>query len=158
MRPLRVKQAEAGLKGKLQSAGQQLRRLLRSNMVLLMLGGALGTYLRYVIGRWFNNQPWGQTFPYGTLFVNVSGSFILGAAAVIILEGLTPEYQDWYLLVGTGFCGGYTTFSTFEWETFRLVRDGSWGLALANVLGSVLAGFVGVFLAVYLASKLFPRL
>jgi fluoride exporter len=143
--------------GKLQAGGQWLRRLLRNKMLILMLGGALGTYLRYVIGRWFNSQPWGQTFPYGTLFINVSGSFILGAAAVIILERLPPEHQDWYLLVGTGFCGGYTTFSTFEWETFKLVRDGSWRLALANVLGSVAAGFLGVFLAVYLVSNLFPR-
>jgi CrcB protein len=145
------------LLNKLQSGGQWLRRLLRNKMLILMVGGALGTYLRYVIGRGFNSQPWGQTFPYGTLFINVSGSFILGAAAVIILERLPPEHQDWYLLVGTGFCGGYTTFSTFEWETFKLVRDGSWGLALANVLGSVAAGFLGVFLAVYLASSLPPR-
>jgi len=126
-------------------------------MLLLMLGGALGTYLRYVLGRWFASQPWGEDFPFGTLFINVSGSFVLGAAAVIILERLPPAHQDWYLLVGTGFCGGYTTFSTFEWETFKLVRDGSWPLALANVLGSVLVGFVGVFLGVYLASILFPR-
>jgi CrcB protein len=126
-------------------------------MVLLIVGGAVGTYLRYWLSRWFNSQPWGQSFPYGTLFINVSGSFILGAAAVVILERLPPRHQDWYLLVGTGFCGGYTTFSTFEWETFRLVRDGSWWYALANVLGSVLAGFVGVLLAVALVSSVFPR-
>jgi fluoride exporter len=145
------------VQGKLQSARQWLRGLLRNRVLMLMLGGALGTALRYVIGNWFTAQPWGQAFPCGTLFINVTGSFILGAAAVIILERLPPEHQDWYLLVGTGFCGGYTTFSTFEWETFKLVRSGSWGLARANVLGSVLAGFLGVFLAVYLVSILFPR-
>jgi fluoride exporter len=134
-----------------------LFRLLRSKMLLLILGGALGTYLRYVVGRWFNVQPWAQAFPFGTFFINVSGSFILGVAAVIILERLPPEHQDWYLLIGTGFCGGYTTFSTFEWETFKLVRDGSWWYALANVLGSVLAGFVGVLLGVILATLTLPR-
>jgi CrcB protein len=149
---------EARLQSKLRSAGQWLRGLLRSKALILMVGGALGTALRYGVGSWFNAQPWGQSFPYGTLFINVTGSFILGAAAVIILERLPPEHQDWYLLVGTGFCGGYTTFSSFEWETYKLaVRGGCWELALANVLGSVAAGFLGVFLAVYLASGFSPR-
>jgi CrcB protein len=126
-------------------------------MILLIVGGALGTYARYWLSKWFNVQPWAQEFPFGTFFINVSGSFILGVAAVVILERLPPKHQDWYLLIGTGFCGGYTTFSTFEWETFQLIRDGSWGPALANVLGSLLAGFAGVMLAVALVNGLFPR-
>jgi CrcB protein len=132
-------------------------QVLRSKMFLLMVGGGIGTCARYWIGRWFDLQPWAQGFPYGTLFVNVSGSFILGAAAVLILERMPPEYQDWYLLLGTGFCGGYTTFSTFEWETYKLIRDGSWWHALGNVFGSVIAGFLGVLLAVILAGQFWPR-
>jgi CrcB protein len=132
-------------------------RVVTSKMVLLMVGGAIGTYLRYWLGKWFDQQPWAQAFPYGTLFINVSGSFILAVAAVVILERLPPEHQEWYLLIGTGFCGGYTTFSTFEWETFKLVRDGSWWYALANIAASVLAGFIGVLLGVVLAGLVFPR-
>src|SRR5437764_3540740 len=126
-------------------------------LIQLMLGGALGTLTRYWLTQWFNSQLWGQVFPYGTLVINVSGSFILGTASVVLLERLGPVYQDWYLLVGTGFCGGYTTFSTFEWETFKLVRDGSWWLALANVAGSVLAGFLGLVLGVAAAGRVFPQ-
>ena|GEM_PF-45180 len=129
----------------------------RHKMVLLFVGGGLGTIARYLLSKWFNEQSWGQGFPWGTFAINVSGSFILGTAAVLILERLSPAHQDWYLLLGTGFCGGYTTFSTFEWETFKLVRDGSWWYALANAFGSLLAGFVGVLLAVALVGLFFQK-
>jgi CrcB protein len=131
--------------------------MVGNKMLLIMLGGAIGSYARFWLSRWCGSQPWGQGFPWGTFVINVSGSFILGIVAVLILERLPSEYQDLYLLIGTGFCGGFTTFSTFEWETFKLVRDGSWGYALGNVVGSVVAGFVGVLLAVALVHALFPR-
>ncbi len=148
---------ELGLKNGPVLARQWLHVLLRNKMLMLMLGGAVGTYARYWLSKWFDAQPWTHGFPYGTFVINVSGSFILGIAAVVILERLPPEHQDLYLLIGTGFCGGYTTFSTFEWETFQLVRDGSWAHALANVFGSLLVGFLGVLLAVALVNGLFPR-
>lgn len=137
---------------------QRLRGLLRHKMLLVMLGGAVGTALRYWIGRWLGQHPWAQVFPpLGTLLINVTGSFILGAAAAIILDRLPLEHRDLYLLIGTGFCGGYTTFSTFELETYNLVRDGSWRLALVNVFGSVVAGFLGVVAAVALVGLVFPK-
>jgi fluoride exporter len=131
--------------------------ILTNKFVALTLGGAIGTNVRYLLSRWLNEFAWSRGFPLGTFVINVTGSFILGLAAVVILERLPPSQQAWYLLIGTGFCGGYTTFSTFEWETFKLVRDGNFSFALLNIVGSVLVGFVGVVLAVGLMGLVFPR-
>ncbi|HZT79730.1 MAG TPA: fluoride efflux transporter CrcB [Gemmataceae bacterium] len=143
------------MKDGLQLLGTWLVGVLTHKLTLLAAGGAAGTLARWWLGSWVGSQPWGQTFPLGTLLINVSGSCVLGFAAVLILERLPPEHSDWYLLVGTGFCGGYTTFSTFEWETFKLLRERSYGLAAANVFGSVAAGLAGVFLGVLLAHLVF---
>jgi fluoride exporter len=131
--------------------------LATNRVVLLAVGGAVGTNARYWVGQWFRAQPWATTFPMATFVINVSGSFILGVAVVLFQGRLSPGAQAWFLLTGIGFCGGYTTFSSFEYETFKLVQDGSWALALVNVLGSVAAGFVAVVLAVSLAQGVLPR-
>jgi CrcB protein len=135
--------------------GSWLWWLLTHKVVLLSAGGAIGTCARYLITMWVGATERG--FPLATFLINVSGSFILGAAAAIIREHLPPEYGYWYLLVGTGFCGGYTTFSTFEYETLQLVRDGSWLMAIAYVVASVLAGFIGVLVAAALIGMVFPK-
>jgi CrcB protein len=134
------------------------RRLMRHKMIWLLIGGAVGTLTRYVVGQWFKSHPLGQIFPLGTLFINVAGSFILAFAASVIQNRLLPEYVDrMNLLICVGFCGGFTTFSTFEWETYQLISKGSWWLAFYNVSASVLAGFVGVFFGVKLAQFWFPE-
>lgn len=130
--------------------GARLWRLLTHRVMLVCIGGAAGTCTRYYVSVWVGA-------PLATFLINVSGSFVLGAAVAIIRERLPPEYGYWYLLVGTGFCGGYTTFSTFEYETLQMVQGGSWLLALVYVLGSVLAGFIGVYTAVTLLGLLLPK-
>lgn len=140
------------MREKFTAAKKKMVQLVRHKMVLVMLGGAVGTLLRYVISKWFDEQSWTRGFPYGTMFINVTGSFILGLAAVMFRDS-----RDWLLLLGTGFCGGYTTFSTFELETYRLVQDHSYLRACYNVGGSVAAGFVGVVLGIVVGYLLFPK-
>ncbi|MFC6090540.1 fluoride efflux transporter CrcB [Saccharothrix lopnurensis] len=95
--------------------------------VLVFAGAAVGAVLRYLVGRALR-----RSFPWATLLVNVVGSFVLGLVA-----GSAPAVAA---LVGTGFCGGLTTFSTFSWETVALVEEGRAGRALANVALSVVVG------------------
>jgi CrcB protein len=137
--------------------GTGLLWLLTHKLTLLSLGGAIGTCARYYVSIWIGAPFWARGFPLGTFVINVTGSFILGAVATVIRERLPPEYANWYLLLGTGFCGGYTTFSTFEWETYKLVELGSWLVALANIVLSVVAGFAGVIVAVFLVNALLPN-
>ena len=110
-----------------------LTAVLTHPVTLLSVGGALGTNARYWLSVAIAAQRWTQEFPLGTLLVNVSGSLVLGVVFLLTRE----RFPAWYLLLGVGFCGGYTTFSTFAVETLELARRGYMGLALLNVLASV---------------------
>lgn len=116
------------------------------------VGGFAGANARYWLGGWISNR-WGTAFPCATLFINVTGSFVLGLFVALITERFIVN-PNWRLLVAIGFVGAYTTFSTFEYETFALVEVGSWSRALVNVFGSVVAGFVAVWLGVRLGQRL----
>jgi CrcB protein len=139
------------------SWGVWITYILTNKFVALTLGGAAGTNARYWLARWFDELNWTKGFPLGTFVINVTGSFILGMAMLIIYDRLPPAHEVWALLICTGFCGGFTTFSTFEWETFKLVRDGSHWYALLNVAGSVVVGFLGVILASILFNLFFSK-
>ncbi|MEO3867649.1 fluoride efflux transporter CrcB [Nonomuraea sp. B12E4] len=102
-------------------------------MLLVALGAAVGAPLRYLTDRLIQARH-DSAFPWGTLAVNLTGSFLLG-----LLAGL-PADAAWSALLGTGFCGALTTYSTFSYETLRLAQDGSRFYALANIIASVVAG------------------
>lgn len=134
-----------------------LAALAAHPVVLVGVGSAAGGILRYAVGRWVDARPWAAGLPWGTFAVNLTGSLLLGFLAVACLERLSPARRELYLLLGTGLCGGYTTFSTFAWETYALVRDGRWPAAAANVAGSCAAGVLGAAAGALLAHLLFGR-
>lgn len=108
-------------------------------LALVLVGGALGAPMRYLTDLFIASRHDG-VLPWGTLTVNVAGSLVLGALASAVANEGTPT---WLLtLVGTGLCGALTTFSTFGFETLRLVEDGSWVEALVNVALSLTAGLL----------------
>lgn len=103
------------------------------------LGGFLGANARYLLGAWIAARL-GTTFPYGTFVINVTGSFVLGVIMGLLdAHVLAPAIR---LSLAIGFVGAYTTFSTFTYETLRLIESGSLFLATANVVGSVVVGMV----------------
>ncbi len=120
---------------------------LSKRLLLLALGGALGTVARYGLnGLVAQRLP---TFPLGTLVVNFSGCFLIGLLAPLALK---PE---WRLFLMVGFCGGYTTFSSFGLQTFDLARDGEWLAVAVNVIGTNVLCLVGVYLGV-VCGRLLP--
>lgn len=102
-------------------------------VVMVLLGGAIGAPLRYLTDVFVQSRHHGA-FPWGTFLVNVAGSLVLGITAALVTAGASPWV---FALVGTGFCGALTTFSTFSYETIRLVEEGSMFKAAMNCLGSV---------------------
>lgn len=112
--------------------------------LLVALGAAVGAPLRYLIDRAVQSRHT-SGFPWGTLTVNVTGSMLLG-----FLIGL-PANHGLTALLGTGFCGALTTYSTFSYETLKLARNGSGVLAAANAIGSVLAGLGAAYVGLLIA-------
>lgn len=117
--------------------------------LLVGIGGFLGANARYLLGSWIA-QRYGTSFPYGTLVINVSGSFIIGFFLVLISERFVL-HPNWRLFFAVGFLGAYTTFSTFSFESLALIQGGSWLLGLANVIGSVLLGLVAALIGMAVA-------
>ncbi|HWQ55862.1 MAG TPA: fluoride efflux transporter CrcB [Bryobacteraceae bacterium] len=119
--------------------------------LLVMAGGAAGTLLRYVVGATIMSR-YGGRFPLGTLAVNLSGSFLIGLAMTLLTERFAP-HPNLRLFLVIGLLGGYTTFSSFEWETYAAMREGGTWLGLANIAGSVTLGYAAVWLGVMLGRR-----
>ncbi|WP_428374694.1 fluoride efflux transporter CrcB [Lichenicoccus sp.] len=119
-----------------------------SMIMLVAVGGAVGSVLRYLIGL-ATVAAWGSAFPWGTILINIAGSFVIGLVGAATLEGgMLPASPALRAFVMVGLCGGFTTFSSFSLQTLELVRGGRTSLALLNValsvllcLAAVLAGY-----------------
>jgi CrcB protein len=119
---------------------------------VVVLGGALGTVARYFVSGAVANA-FGETFPWGTMIINALGSFVIGffwtltaPNGRLFVSGSTRQF------VMTGFCGGFTTFSSFSLQTMNLMNDGEWLYAGGNIIGSVTLCMISVWLGSLCAS------
>jgi len=119
-------------------------------VLLVAIGGGIGSVTRYLVGGWFASR-FGPAFPYGTFVINVTGSFIIGLFLAFAQErvSLSPY---WRLFFAVGFLGGYTTFSSFEYESIRLLQDGEMLLGAVYMIGSVAAGGIAAIGGITLGS------
>lgn len=116
------------------------------NAFCVFIGSGVGGVLRWLISSAIANRI-GGAFPWGTLLVNISGSFIIGMFATATgPDGRWLAKDNFRLFVMTGICGGYTTFSSFSRETLMLAQDGQWFRASANAIGSLFLCLLGVWL------------
>lgn len=118
----------------------------------ISIGAVLGANLRYWVGDWAA-QRFGSGFPYGTMLVNLTGSFLLGLLVSLTFEHfiIDPRLR---ILLTIGFLGSYTTFSTFAYESVTLITQGQWGLGLFNLLGSTLLGVLFAAIGIWLGKIL----
>jgi fluoride exporter len=118
--------------------------------LLVVAGAVIGAPLRYITDRAVQRRH-DSVFPWGTLAVNVAGSLVLGFVAGAAARGVSPHVLA---LVGTGFCGALTTYSTFSYESVRLVQQGARFFAVANIAVSVVAGLGAAFCGVAVAEAI----
>ena len=117
------------------------------SLLLVFIGGGVGSALRYLIGKWLNSPDTG--IPYGTFAANILGSLFIG-----IILGLAAKNNslnsNQTLLLATGFCGGFTTFSTFAYENHVLLKSGDFASFAVYTIASFIVGFFAVFLGLYI--------
>lgn len=119
--------------------------------LLVGLGGFLGAIARWLVGTLIATR-FGNTWPWGTFIINITGCFMIGFFVTLTSERVVV-HEGWRYLFPIGFVGAYTTFSTYEYETARMIEMGEWVRALSYVLASTLVGFASVVLAMWVARR-----
>jgi fluoride exporter len=118
-------------------------------ILLISLGAVVGANLRYFVGQ-YTAKLIPSTLPYGTLIINVTGSFVLALFLVWTTERVIADPR-WRLIIAVGFCGGYTTFSSYAYETFALCEQGQWLACALNILANNVLCLLGTVLGAMLA-------
>ena len=122
------------------------------DFLAISVAAIVGANLRYVLGR-LSVREFGPIFPYGTLIINVLGSFILGLFIIWTTERVLVDPR-WRVLVAVGFCGSFTTFSSYAFETMSFFEQGQWGLMLANIFSNNLLCLAGALAGMAVARAL----
>jgi CrcB protein len=118
--------------------------------LLVGVGGFFGAIARYLVGAWVQNRV-GTAWPLGTFLINMSGCFLIGFVLTFTTQRVTP--QAWHFVIPVGFIGAYTTFSTYEYETVKLIQAGAMWRAVSYVALSTVIGFAAVVLAMWTARR-----
>jgi fluoride exporter len=119
--------------------------------LVVLTGAGLGGLARYLANSWIMGKYPGR-FPLGTFVINVTGSLLIGLLMTLLTERWQP-HPNWRLFLVVGVLGGYTTFSSFEYETYQAMRDGAGWIGLLYVLSSVILGYMGVWLGAILGRR-----
>ena len=125
------------------------RGLAQVEYLMVALGGMVGAVARYAVSGWVSRIN-GTEFPYGTLVVNLLGSFLLGLLATLLIERLAVD-PLWRVLITIGLLGSFTTFSSVTFESLKLMETGMFDAALLNVFGSTVCGLVAAWAGVVIA-------
>jgi CrcB protein len=118
---------------------------------MILGGGGAGSVARYAVSNIVTHR-YGSKYPVGIMAVNVTGCFLIGLLMTFFAERYSGD-TNWRLLLVVGFLGGYTTFSSFEWEVYFSIHKGGWWVSLVNVVGSVTLGYAAVWLGAALARR-----
>lgn len=132
---------------------KQNQKIMLRTILIVGTGGFIGSVMRYLV-QYFVEKGLTSTFPYGTLIANVAGSFIIGVVFALAEKGNLLS-AEWRLFIAVGICGGFTTFSSFAYNNFTMLKEGSFGQFFWNVGGSLFLGILAVYLGIILVRAIF---
>lgn len=124
-----------------------------TNLLMVFVGGGLGSLCRYAISKWTSTSFLHQDFPFGTLMANALSSLILGFFVSLTLLNSSIISEEIKLLIMVGFCGGFSTYSTFTNDTFQLIQTGNWLLVVSNIFGNLILCLLTLFLGIVLGKS-----